>query len=303
MLERLTQRTNANAYLLLTLTTLFWAGNHTVGRWAAGHVPPVTLAFLRWTGAALIVLAFAWSEIRREWPVARAALPILLALGIIGPGLFNTLQYIALTGTTASNAGIINSASPIMIAVLSFHMNGERVHMAQVAGILVSLLGVMAVLTHGDVSAIFRLDFNSGDLVMLGAMLVWALYTGLLEKRPPLSALSFTALTYTIAALVNAPLAAVEIGSGVHIAWSPASAAAIAYTAIFPSLLAYAFFNLSVEIIGPTRAGFFMHLVPMFTVLLAIVFLGEQPALYHAAGLSLILTGVWLAARAGDDQR
>lgn len=297
MLTFLKSPTRATAYVLLALTMLFWAGNYTIGRWAAGQVPPVTLAFLRWTGAALLVAGFAWPYVRRDWPVIRQKIPVLLALGITGAGLFNTLQYIALTGTTATNAGIINSSSPVMIAVLSFLMNGERVRPIQIAGISTSLAGVLTVMSHGDLSAIASLSFNFGDLVMLAAMVIWALYTALLDRRPAIHVLSFAAVTYSVAAALNAALAAIEVSSGAVVAWSVPAVAAIAYTAIFPSFLAYLFYNRGVEIIGPTRAGAFMHLVPLFTVALAVAFLGEAPAVYHAVGLLLILAGVWAATR------
>ncbi len=297
MLDSLKRPTRANAYLLLTLTMLFWAGNYTIGRWAAGHVPPVTLAFLRWTGAALLVLPLAWRHVAREWDTIKSNLPILLALGVTGAGLFNTLQYIALTGTTATNAGIINSSSPVMIAILSYLLNGERVRPVQILGIAISLAGVLTVMAKGNVTALTAFEINRGDLVMLGAMAIWALYTALLDKRPAMHVLAFAAVTYVIAAIVNAGLAAIELGTGATVDWSINSIAAITYTAVFPSFLAYLFFNRGVEIIGPTRAGAFMHLVPLFTVVLAMLFLGEKPALHHAAGLAMVLAGVWMAAR------
>lgn len=297
MLERFLRPTAANATLLLVLTTLFWAGNHIIGRWSAGLVPPVTLAFLRWTGAALLVLPLALPHLRRDWPAIRANLPVLLALGLTGAGLFNTLQYIALNGTTATNAGIINSAAPVMIALLAFALFADRVRPGQIIGISISLAGVLVVVGKGSLSALASLEVNHGDIVMLAAVVIWALYTVLLRKRPSIHVLSFAAVTYVIASALNAALAAIEIASGASVAWSVPVVAAILYTAVFPSFLAYLFFNRGVEIIGPTRAGAFMHLVPLFTVVLAMIFLGEEPRLYHAAGLALILAGVWMAAR------
>jgi drug/metabolite transporter (DMT)-like permease len=298
MLKRLKRPTAANATLFLVLTMLFWAGNYTIGRWAAGHVPPVTLAFLRWTGAAALVLPLAIVHVRRDWDTVRANLPVLLVLGLTGAGLFNTLQYIALTGTTATSAGIINSSAPVMIAALSFVVNGERVRGWQMAGIAISLAGVLIVMSRGEAAALASLAFNRGDLVMLGAMGVWALYTALLDKRPAMHVLSFAAVTYLIASLLNAGLAALEVADGARVAWSAPAVAAIAYTAVFPSFLAYLLFNRGVEILGPARAGAFLHLVPLFTAGLAVAFLGEQPGWHHGAGLALILGGVWLAASA-----
>ncbi len=296
MLDRLSRPTPAVAYLLLTLTTLFWAGNYTIGRWAAGHVPPVTLAFLRWTGAMALVLPLAVSHLKRDWPVVRANLGTLLVLGTLGGGLFNTLQYIALSETTATSAGIINSSSPVMIAILSFFLNGERVAPRQMAGIALSLTGVLVVIAKGDVESLAALSFNRGDLIMLGAMMLWALYTALLDKRPRLSFLSFAAVTYAVASGLNLPLAAAELAMGASIDPSLASLAAVAYIVVFPSFLAYLCYNRGIEIIGPVRGGVFIHLVPLFTVVLAVLFLGEDPAPYHAVGFALILTGVWLAS-------
>lgn len=297
MMQRFAERTTANASLFLTFTMLFWAGNFTIGRWAAGTIPPVTLAALRWTGAAMLILLVARRHLARDWATIRANLPVLLLLGMTGGGLFNTVQYIALTHTTAIGAGIINSTSPVMIAIMSYVVNGERATRGQLAGIAVSLAGVLVVLSKGDLETLTRLAFNAGDLIMLGAMAVWALYTALLRKRPPIHMISFAAVTFVVAALFNLPLAAIELASGAHIDVGGKALLAIGYIAIFPSFLAYLLYNRGVEIVGPTRAGAFMHLVPLFTAILAILFLGEQLAAYHALALAVILTGVWLAAR------
>lgn len=297
MLDALKRPTPGNAYLLLAFAMLFWAGNYVVGRWAAGHVPPITLAFLRWTGASLLMLPLAWRQLAAEWPAIRANAPMLLGLGIIGSGLFNTLQYIALSQTTATSAGIFNSATPVLIAVLSFLINGERLTLKQIAGIGMSLAGVLVVVARGERALITNLAFNQGDIIMLVGIVLWAIYTTLLERRPRISVLAFTAVTYVTAALLNLPLAIWEISDGHSIVWSTGAVAAILYTAVLPSFFAYLAFNRGVEIIGPSRAGAFIHLVPLFTTLLAMLFLDEAPALYHVAGFLLILSGVSLAAR------
>jgi len=296
----LTAPTKRNAYIALTLTMLFWAGNYTLGRWANGHVPPVTLAFLRWTGATLLILPLAWPHLKKDWLHIRENWLILLFLGITGSGLFNTLQYIALTETTATNAGIVNSSAPILIVLMSWLINRERIHAKQAVGIGVSLIGVMCVLSRGDAQALSNLSFNPGDLTMLIAMVVWSLYTALLSKRPPITIFSFACVIYLVAALLNAGLAVVEVAHGKEVVWSIASVSAIVYTIIFPSFLAYLFFNRAVEILGPSRASPFMHLVPFFTIVLAIIFLGEDVRLYHGVGLFLILLGIWLTTTARD---
>ena len=293
----LTAPTPAAAYLLLTLTMVFWAGNFVVGRWAAGHVPPMTLACLRWTGAALLVLPLAWPHLARDRARLLASAPILAMLGLTGSGLFNTLQYLALTETTAASAAILQSAGPALIALTGFALYRERAGSAELAGILVSLTGVLVVVGHGSLATLAAFQLNRGDLVMLAAMVIWALYTVLLRRRPAVHALSFAAVTYAIAALINMPLAAFEHAAGARIEASLAAWLAIAYTAIFPSFLAYLCFNRGVEIVGATRAGVTMNLVPLFTAVLAIAALGEQPQPYHAVGFALIIAGVWLSAR------
>ena len=293
----LTAPTPAAAYLLLTLTMVFWAGNFVVGRWAAGHVPPMTLACLRWTGAALLVLPLAWPHLVRDRARLVASAPILAMLGLTGSGLFNTLQYLALTETTAASAAILQSAGPALIALTGFALYRERAGSGELAGILVSLTGVLVVVGHGSLATLAAFQLNRGDLVMLAAMVIWALYAVLLRRRPAVHALSFAAVTYAIAALINMPLAAFEHAAGARIEASLAAWLAIAYTAIFPSFLAYLCFNRGVEIVGATRAGVTMNLVPLFTAVLAIAALGEQPQPYHAVGFALIIAGVWLSAR------
>ena len=293
----LTAPTPAAAYLLLTLTMVFWAGNFVVGRWAAGHVPPMTLACLRWTGAALLVLPLAWPHLVRDRARLVASAPILAMLGLTGSGLFNTLQYLALTETTAASAAILQSAGPALIALTGFALYRERAGSGELAGILVSLTGVLVVVGHGSLATLAAFQLNRGDLVMLAAMVIWALYAVLLRRRPAVHALSFAAVTYAIAALINMPLAAFEHAAGARIEASLAAWLAIAYTAIFPSFLAYLCFNRGVEIVGAPRAGVTMNLAPLFTAVLAIAALGEQPQPYHAVGFALIIAGVWLSAR------
>lgn len=297
MISKLARPTTANAALFLSLTMLFWAGNHVVGRWAGGHMPPVTLACLRWIGATALLAPFAWRYVRDDWSVVRARLPLLIFLGILGGGLFNTLQYIALVHTTATSSAVLNSAIPILIVIMSFFVLRQRVHGLQALGIAVSLFGVLTVLSKGEPRTLLHLQLNKGDLYMLTAMVLWALYTVLLQRRPTMHALSFALVTYFVAATLNIPLALGEIALGASFDVTPGTLAAIAYIVVLPSLCANLLFNRGVEIIGAARAGVFMHLVPMFTAALAMVFLGEQPSLYHAIGFALILAGVWLGSR------
>ena len=297
MLQTLSSRTHASAIAGLVVTMALWAGNHVVGRWATGQIPPMTFAFLRWIGAALIVLPFVVADIRKDWPVIRANLPILTMLGLLGSGYYNTLQYIALTGTTVTNAAILNSWAPVLIAAAGAVIFKDRLRPIQIGGLALSLAGVAVVILHGDPARLATLTFNQGDLVMLFATAEWAAYTTLLRKRPAISTLSFAGLTYTFAGLANAPLAAYDYATGHYVVWSWASVAAIAYAAILASVIGYFLYARSVEIIGATRSGAFIHLIPLFASIMALTLLGEAPQLYHAAGFGLILAGVALASR------
>jgi drug/metabolite transporter (DMT)-like permease len=297
VISRLKTASAANAYLFLTLTMALWAGNHILGRWAAGVIPPMTLAFLRWSLAALLILPFAWRAIAADWSIIRQSMPRLLLLGFMGSGIYNTLQYIALTDTTATNAAILNSWGPILIVIAGAAMFGDRLRANQIGGMAVSLIGVAVIVLQGEFARMATLSFNRGDMVMLFATGVWALYTALLRTRPPISTLSFIGITYAIAGIVNAPLAAWEYAHGQTMDVTPQTLAAVIYAGVLASLVAYLCYARSVEIIGANRTGVFIHLIPLFTSVLAIVLLGEQPALYHAAGFGLILAGVFITQR------
>jgi len=285
-------------YLLLTLTPLFWGGNFVLGRGVHEFFPPIALASIRWTLAFLIILPFAWRHVRRDWPVIRAQWPWLLLLGATGAGSFNTLTYIGLNHTPALNALIINSSGPVMIALASFLFFSDRLTPRQVLGIAVSLVGVIIVVSKGDLQALAQLEFNAGDIWVLGAMSVWGVYTAFLRKRPAqIHWLSLAACLFGVAAMINWPLHALEHAYVRSLTLSTEALLAIGYVCIFPSILAYIFYTRGVELIGSNRAGVFLHLIPLFGSGLAILILGEQPLWSHGLGFALILTGVTIAAR------
>src|ERR1700720_3769116 len=164
-------------YLLLSITALCWAGNAIVGRLAAGHIPPVTLSFLRWSLAFLIILPFAWKHLRRDWGAIRSQLGIMIVLSITGIGAFNTLQYWALEHTQALNTLLLQSAGPLFVAVWSLILLGVRLTLAQAGGVALSLVGVLVILLHGDLTALTSIQFNKGDVIFSVAMVVFGLYS------------------------------------------------------------------------------------------------------------------------------
>jgi drug/metabolite transporter (DMT)-like permease len=286
------------AYLLLVLTTLFWAGNIVLGKFVAGHVPPVMLAFVRWGGAFLILLPFAWSHLKRDWPLLRRHMPMMLVLSFTGITCFNTMVYFGLQFTGALSGVLLQSTQPLMIALATFVLFKERLSLRQAIGIAISLTGVAVIICQGDMGRLLSIRFNFGDLVILSAVVFYGLYSALLRVRPRVHWLSFLAATFLIGDILLSPVLAWEISTGYVLKLDLVSVAACLYVAIFPSLVAYAFFNRGVELIGANRAGPFFHLMPLFGALMAVFFLGERFEAFHAVGMAAILTGVALATAA-----
>ncbi|MGI9383058.1 MAG: DMT family transporter [Methyloligellaceae bacterium] len=286
-----------NAYLLLILTAAFWSGNFVVGRGVHDTVPPIALAWCRWTLAFLTVLPFALRHLRRDWPTLKSNAGILMLLGTTGIGCFNSFAYIGLNDTTALNALVLQSSGPVFIALATFIFFGDRITPRQALGILISLAGALVIISRGDIGILMSLKFNKGDAWIFAAFLAWAIYTAFLRRRPKVHMLSFLAAIFFIGLMVNTPFLVMEYLAGARMQPTTGAGLAILYVAIFPGLVAYIFYNRGVHLIGANRAAPFLHLVVVFGALLAISLLGEALELYHLAGMALILPGVSLAAR------
>jgi len=288
---------NNQPYLLLSLTSLFWAGNIVLARHVAGHVPPLTLSCLRWIGTFLILLPFAWPHLKRDWPVMRAHLPMLVFLSSIGFAYNNAISYWAMQYTEALNALLIQSAGPLFVALWSLALFGVRLTGAQLAGITISLVGVLTIILRGDFSALAGISFNRGDLMFASSLVSFGLYSALMPRRPVTHALSLISFTTCCGAMMLLPFAMWEFSTGVTLKFDLISMTALAYVIIFPSTLAYTFFNRGLALIGPNRAAPFFHLVPVFGSAMAILLLGEQLRLFHLVGYVLVLAGVVIASR------
>ena len=284
-------------YLLLCITALCWAGNAIVGRLAAGHIAPVTLSFLRWSMAFLIILPFAWKHLARDWGAIRGRLGTMIVLSITGVAAFNTLQYWALEHTQALNTLLLQSAAPLIVALWSLILLGVRLTLAQAFGVLLSLAGVLVILLHGDLTTLKNIDFNKGDLIFTVALAIFALYSVLSLKRPAIHGLSFVAFTFGCGAACLIPLFIWELSARPSMAIDTANLLTLFYVALFPSTLAYLCFNRGVQLIGANRAAPFFHVVPVFGTVMSIVFLGEHPQAFQFLGFALVLTGVFVASR------
>jgi drug/metabolite transporter (DMT)-like permease len=284
-------------YLLLSITALCWAGNAIVGRLAAGHIAPVTLSFLRWSFAFLIVLPFAWRHLVRDWGAIRSRLGIMILLSITGVGAFNTLQYWALEHTQALNTLLLQSAGPLVVAVWSLLLLGVRLTLAQAAGVMLSMAGVLIILMHGDLTKLSGIDFNIGDLIFIVALAIFGIYSVLSLKRPDIHGLSFVAFTFGAGAACLIPLFIWELFTRPLMQIDTANLLTLAYVALFPSTIAYLCYNRGVQLIGANRAAPFFHVVPVFGTIMSIVFLGEHPQAFHFIGFALVLAGVFVASR------
>ena len=284
-------------YLLLSITALCWAGNAIVGRLAAGHIAPVTLSFLRWSLAFLIILPFAWKHLVRDWAAIRGRLGIMVVLSVTGIGAFNTLQYWALEHTQALNTLLLQSAGPLVVAVWSLVLLGIRLTLAQAAGVMLSLAGVLVILMHGDLTKLSNIEFNRGDLIFTVALAIFGLYSVLSLKRPDIHGLSFVAFTFGAGAACLIPLFIWELFTRPLMQIGAANLMTLFYVAVFPSTIAYLCFNRGVQLIGANRAAPFFHVVPVFGTVMSIAFLGEHPQAFHFIGFALVLTGVFVASR------
>jgi len=282
-------------YLLLTLTTLFWSGNMVVGRAIRDDVPPLSLAFWRWTIALALTLPLALPHLRAQWPALRRHWRPIVALGLLGVGGYNTIAYIALQYTAATNALLLNSFIPVATIALSWLFLKKPLRPLEWLGVLISLVGVIIIVARGDLATLAALTINLGDLWMLLAVLVWACYTVGLHWRPSgIHPMLMLAAFTVVGLLALAPAYAWEILQGRVIHLGPGAIAGIVYTGTLPGFLGYVFYNRAVGEVGANRASLFIHLMPVFGTLLSTIFLGEIPHLYHGIGIALIFCGIGL---------
>ncbi|MER8378530.1 MULTISPECIES: DMT family transporter [unclassified Mesorhizobium] len=287
------------AYLFLLFTTLLWGGNSVAGKLAVGHISPMTLVFLRWLLAVLILLPIGWATLRQDWPVVRRHWLLLGGLGACGFAFFNTIFYTALNYTTAINVSIEQAAIPIVIIIANFVLFRLRVNGVQVIGVVLTIAGVAVTASHGDPRQLLRLDLNFGDAIMLVAVLCYSFYSVGLRLKPVIRWQSLM-LALSVAALITSlPFFLWEIAAGKVIVPDARGWAVAFYTAIGASVISQIFYIRGNELIGANRAGLFINLVPIFGTLLSVLIVGETFQLYQALALALVLGGIGLAEYSG----
>lgn len=300
------KRILASPYVLLIIPPLLWGGNIVVGRAVADSIPPFTLSLARWIVASLALLPWSGPHLIRQWPLLRRHVVFLLALAATGMVGFHGLMYLALNSTLAVNMALMTASAPVFILLLSWVMDRERATLAQCIGVLVTLLGVMLIVTQGAPERILSLSLHAGDGWGMAAIPLWALYTVLLRRTPTsLHPFALLGAAGMLAPLLAIPFVVWESGLlSALTGWGPTgrlpepsleTAAAVLYVGIGASVIGYLCYNRGVALIGPNRAGPFNQLIPVFAALLAIGLLGERLQGFHLLGAGLILGGIGLA--------
>ena len=294
----MTTDSRAFAFGLLALCSLFWAGNWVTGRALRDAFDPISLNFWRWLIALVALAPFALPGLAAKRAVIRAHAGILVLLALLGVAIFQSLVYFGLQSTAAVNAVLLNSSAPLFVLLCARAIDGERASPRQVAGVLLSLAGILVILSRGELARLLAFEFHSGDAWILAAMPVWGLYSVLLKRRPAeLGGVHFLFVLSAIGVLLLTPVFAFEALRAPPRLPGGLEALGVLYVALAASVGAFLCWNRGVAVVGAAAAGFTIHLLPAFATLLAIAFLGESFAPFHAAGIATIFAGVILATR------
>ena len=285
----------ALAYAALVCTTALWGSNGVVSRALMDTIPPLVMAAARWAVALVVLLPLVWPERREIAQTLRRDWTRLLVLTVLGGAPQSALVYTGLSASTAIHLGLLNSTIPVFIILISWGWYSRRPNRLEAMGLAISLVGVLLILAHGDLRMLLRLQFNHGDLLMLGAVVVWAIYTLRLKDRPQaLSLFAFVFILALIGELLTLPFAALQWvqAGGVHL--GARELLGLLYIGALATLISTALFSYGVDRVGAVRAGILIHLMPVFSSVFAALFIGERLYFYHAAGFVLVAGGAIL---------
>jgi drug/metabolite transporter (DMT)-like permease len=282
---------------MLVCATLFWAGNFMVGKLAfVENIPPMTLVFLRWSLVWIILLPFTYKEILKNKDIIFKNLPLLFFLALTSVGLFNSFTYLALAYTQVINASLFNTAIPAMIIFLCFLFKIERTNKFQIFGLIISVLGILSIITKLDFNILLSLNFNKGDLIMIGGVITWGLYSSFLKKKKfTLPLLTLVHVLCTFGLIFILPQFLYELSHGLTVKLNTNLGLTLIYLALFPSIGSYYCWAGAVAIIGANRAGIFLSLIPFFSTIMAITFFNEKFQFFHLIGSILIILGLFLS--------
>jgi drug/metabolite transporter (DMT)-like permease len=288
---------NTKAYVMLVCATLFWAGNFMVGKLAyLENIPPMSLVFFRWLLVWIILFPFTYKEVIKNKILILNNLPILFFLALTSVGLFNTFTYLALVYTQVINASLFNTAIPAMIIFLCFLFKIEKTNRYQIFGLILSVFGILSIITKLDLNILFSLNFNKGDLIMLGGVITWGLYSSFLKnKKFTLPLLTLVHVLCTLGLIFIFPQFLYELSQGLYVKLDINLGYTLAYLALFPSIGSYYCWAGAVAIIGANRAGIFLSLIPFFSTIMAIILFNEKFQFFHLIGSILIILGLFLS--------
>ena len=288
---------NIKAYIMLVCATLFWAGNFMVGKFAfLTNIPPMSLVFYRWSLVWLILLPFTFKEIIKSKEIIIKNLPLLLFLALTSVGLFNSFTYLSLVHTQVINASLFNTAIPAIIILLCFLFKIEKTNKYQILGLIISVLGILSIITRLNLEIILSLNFNKGDLIMIGGVITWGLYSSFLKRKSfTLPLLTLVHVLCSFGLIFIFPQFIYEFSQGQRIDFNIDLFYILIFLALFPSIGSYYCWAGAVSIIGANRAGIFLSLIPLFSTIMAIYFYKEQFQLFHLIGAILIVLGLFLS--------
>ena len=288
---------NTKAYIMLVCATLFWAGNFMVGKFAfLENIPPMSLVFFRWLLVWIILLPFTFKEALKNKDIIFSNLPLLFFLALTSVGLFNSFTYLALVHTQVINASLFNTVIPAMIIFLCFILKIEKTNKFQILGLIISVFGILSIITKLDLNILFSLSFNKGDLIMIGGVITWGLYSSFLKKKKfTLPLLTLVHVLCTFGLIFILPQFLYELSQDLTIKFDTNLGFTLVYLALFPSIGSYYCWAGAVAIIGANRAGIFLSLIPFFSTIMAIIFFNEQFHFFHLIGSVLIILGLFLS--------
>lgn len=283
-------------FILATAATIIWSWNYIIARGLHDAIPPTSLAFYRWLVAALAILPFALEKTIRDYPVIKLSKGYIITTAFFGVTVFNTLIYLAGRTTEAINLSLIAISSPIFIVIFSLFFYRSRVGIKKITGIIITISGILLLLTKGDISILLNISFAAGDLWMLIAAMTFAVYSILVIKRPPgLSRTSFLFTTFTAGLIMLLPFYVADLMFHPYPSFNSELIISILYIGIFASVAAFFLWNRAIELIGPSNAGLIYYTLPLFSTLWAILFLNENAEEVHFISMALILTGIIIA--------
>jgi len=288
---------NSKAYIMLILASLFWAGNFTIGKFAyTENVPPYSLAFFRWILVWIILLPFTYKEISKINTEVKNNLSLFFILGFTSVGIFSAFTYNALNYTQVINASLFNTAIPVSIILVCFLFKIEKTNFFQISGLIVSVLGILAIITRLDLNILLTLNFNKGDIYMVIAIISWGIYSAFLKKKTfDISLLSLVHVVCTFGLIILFPAFLFELAQGKTTEVNSNLIFILLYIAIFPSIGSYYCWAGAVSIIGANRAGIFLSLIPLFSTIFAMIFFNEKFLFFHFIGSVLIILGLFLS--------